>query len=80
MRVRLMFAPFHDVFGIWLLIAMVACIYSGKRFAKIDYKPDEQLAHYAMTFISYSFVLVVVLNPYFEWELVRVFLFFILMI
>ncbi|XP_065359925.1 uncharacterized protein LOC135953840 [Calliphora vicina] len=69
-QLRLMFAPFHDVFGIWLLIILVACCLSGKRNTQIDYELNNQYAYYSLTFVSYSFVLIVVLNPYFEWDLV----------
>lgn len=79
-RLRLAFAPFHDIFGIWLIVGLVACALSGKRFAQSDYKMNNQLAYYCLTFVSYSFVLIVVLNPYFEWDLVRKLKTFILLL
>ncbi|XP_046806963.1 putative transmembrane ascorbate-dependent reductase CYB561 homolog [Lucilia cuprina] len=69
-QLRLKFAPFHDVFGIWLIIALVACCISGKHYALIDYTKMNQNAFYSLTFVSYSFLLIVVLNPFFEWDLV----------
>ncbi|XP_037819018.1 uncharacterized protein LOC119608610 [Lucilia sericata] len=69
-QLRLKFAPFHDVFGIWLIIALVACCLSGKRYAQVDYTKNNQHAFYSLTFVSYSFLLIVVLNPFFEWDLV----------
>ncbi|KAM7357232.1 uncharacterized protein ACRADG_002684 [Cochliomyia hominivorax] len=69
-ELRLTFAPYHDVFGVWLLVCLVACCLSGKRFANSDYTSENQINFVCLTFISFSLILVIVINPYFEWDLV----------
>uniref|UniRef100_A0A1B0G2L3 Cytochrome b561 domain-containing protein n=1 Tax=Glossina morsitans morsitans TaxID=37546 RepID=A0A1B0G2L3_GLOMM len=67
---RLFLAPFHDIFGIWIFICLVGCCLSGKRVVIGDYKPANIFKFYCFTYAAFVIVLIILLSPWFEWDLV----------
>ncbi|XP_011294519.1 uncharacterized protein LOC101898276 [Musca domestica] len=69
-KLRLYFAPFHDILGIWLFICFVSCLISGKRYAQMDYVASNQILFYGLSYAAFTFILIVILSPFFEWDMV----------
>ncbi|XP_073839102.1 uncharacterized protein [Musca autumnalis] len=69
-KLRLYFAPFHDIIGIWLFICFVACLISGKRSAQMDYVASNSILFYGLSYAAFTCILIVILSPFFEWDMV----------
>uniref|UniRef100_A0A1A9V9F8 Cytochrome b561 domain-containing protein n=1 Tax=Glossina austeni TaxID=7395 RepID=A0A1A9V9F8_GLOAU len=67
---RLFLAPFHDIFGIWIFICLVGCCLSGKRVVIGDYTTANIFKFYCFTYGAFVIVLIILLSPWFEWDLV----------
>ncbi|XP_037937070.1 uncharacterized protein LOC119672186 [Teleopsis dalmanni] len=70
-RLRLFFAPFHDIVGVWIFICIGYCCFYHYYFENNDDKVLLLVHIYnAVACITLLMVVLVIMCPYLDWELV----------